>query len=53
MVSAVPNYMFGGDIQAREFDAPKIEDNGPVNNYSFLEERLQHVPEAENVLRGH
>uniref|UniRef100_A0A0V0IID8 Putative ovule protein n=1 Tax=Solanum chacoense TaxID=4108 RepID=A0A0V0IID8_SOLCH len=47
----VPNYMFGGEIQAREFaDAPKIEDNGPVNNYSFPEERLQHVPEAENIL---
>lgn len=46
----VPDYMFGGDIQAREYDDPKIEDNGPVNNYSFPEERLQHVPEAENVL---
>lgn len=51
MVFAVPNYMFGGEIQAREFvDAPKIEDNGPVNNYSFPEERLQHVSEAENIL---
>ncbi|KAF3680645.1 putative pathogenesis-related protein STH-2-like [Capsicum annuum] len=47
----VPNYMLGGEIHAREFaDAPKIEDNGPVNNYSFPEERLQHVPEAEKIL---
>lgn len=47
----VPNYMLGGEIQAREFaDAPKIEDNGPVNNYSFPEEHLQHVPEAEKIL---
>lgn len=51
MVSAVPNYMLGGEIQAREFAAaPKIQDNGPVNNYSFPEERLQHVPEAEKIL---
>ncbi|XP_070029934.1 nuclear transport factor 2-like isoform X1 [Nicotiana sylvestris] len=47
----VPNYMLGGEIQAREFAAaPKIQDNGPVNNYSFPEERLQHVPEAEKIL---
>ncbi|KAJ8547175.1 hypothetical protein K7X08_010761 [Anisodus acutangulus] len=35
----VPNYMLGVEIQAREYAAaPEIEDNGPVNNYSFPEE---------------
>ncbi|CAN4120633.1 unnamed protein product [Withania somnifera] len=47
----VPNYMRGGEIQAREFaDAPKIEDNGPVDNYGFTEERRQHVPEPDKIL---
>ncbi|KAK4356951.1 hypothetical protein RND71_022561 [Anisodus tanguticus] len=47
----VPNYMLGLEIQGREYAAaPEIEDNGPVDNYSFPEEQLQHVPEAEKIL---
>lgn len=32
----VSNYMLGGDILAREYVAPAaVEENGPVDNYSF------------------
>ncbi|KAK3019099.1 hypothetical protein RJ639_004968 [Escallonia herrerae] len=51
MQEQVSNYMLGGDIQAREFVAPaNIEENGPVENYGFPEQRLQQVPEADNIL---
>ncbi|KAM7488491.1 hypothetical protein LguiB_025975 [Lonicera macranthoides] len=47
----VSSYMLGGDIQPREFVSPaNIEENGPVNNYNFPEQRLQQVPEAENII---
>ncbi|KAA8548882.1 hypothetical protein F0562_000566 [Nyssa sinensis] len=50
----VSNYMLGGEIQeirAREFVAvPNLEENGQVDNYSFPEQRLPQVPEAENTL---
>uniref|UniRef100_A0A5B6ZLU3 G3BP-like protein n=1 Tax=Davidia involucrata TaxID=16924 RepID=A0A5B6ZLU3_DAVIN len=47
----VSNYMLGGEIQAREFvAAPNIEENGQVDNYSFPDQRLPQVPEAENIL---
>ncbi|KAL2463516.1 Nuclear transport factor 2 (NTF2) family protein with RNA binding (RRM-RBD-RNP motif) domain [Forsythia ovata] len=47
----VPNYMLGGDIQPREFMATaKIEENGPVNSYTYPEEQLHQVPETEKIL---
>ncbi|CAA2964658.1 G3BP isoform X2 [Olea europaea subsp. europaea] len=47
----VPNYMLGGDFQPREFMAPaKIEENGPVNSYTYPEEQLHQVPETEKIL---
>ncbi|KAK6161115.1 hypothetical protein DH2020_004496 [Rehmannia glutinosa] len=46
----VNNYMFGGDIQSREFVAPsEVEQNGPVNNYNYPEKQLQQVPETEII----
>lgn len=49
--SAVSIYTLGGDIQPREFVSPaNIKENGPVNNFSFPEQRLQQVPEAENII---
>lgn len=43
--------MLGGDIQGREFVAPpEIEENGPIDNYNFPEERLQKIPEADKIL---
>ncbi|XP_052189345.1 nuclear transport factor 2-like [Diospyros lotus] len=46
-----PNYMLGGDTQAMEFVPPAdIKENGPVDNYSFPEQRLQLAPEAESIL---
>ncbi|KAK9289023.1 hypothetical protein L1049_017494 [Liquidambar formosana] len=48
---AVSNYMMGGDIQAREFvSSANVEENGPVKNYNFPEQRLQHIPQTENIL---
>ncbi|XP_059652977.1 nuclear transport factor 2-like isoform X2 [Cornus florida] len=47
----VSNYMTGREVQAREFAAAaNIQGNGPVDNYSFPEQGLQQVPEAENIL---
>ncbi|KAL6343001.1 hypothetical protein AAG906_017021 [Vitis piasezkii] len=46
----VSNYMLGGEIQAREFVAPvNAMENGPVDRYSFPEQRLQQVTETENI----
>lgn len=43
--------MLGGDFQPREFMAPaKIEENGPVNSYTYPEEQLHQVPETEKIL---
>lgn len=42
--------MLGGEIQAREFVAPvNTVENGPVDRYSFPEQRLQQVTETENI----
>ncbi|CAK9139559.1 unnamed protein product [Ilex paraguariensis] len=47
----VSSYLLGGDHQAREFVAPaNTEENGPIDDYSLSDERLQQVPETENVL---
>lgn len=47
----VSNYMLGGEIQAREFVAPvNAMENGPVDRYSFPEQRLQQVTETDNIL---
>ncbi|KAJ7955488.1 putative Ras-GTPase-activating protein-binding protein [Quillaja saponaria] len=47
----VSNYLLGGDVQAREFMAPaEVKDNGPVDNYSFPEQHLQHVPDSEHIV---
>lgn len=50
--SSVSKYVVGNDIiQARDFAAaPKHEENGPIESYSFPEERLQKVSEAESIL---
>nr|CAN83110.1 hypothetical protein VITISV_026572 [Vitis vinifera] len=46
----VSNYMLGGEIQAREFVAPvNAMENGPVDRYSFPEQRLQQVTETEII----
>ncbi|XP_047960057.1 nuclear transport factor 2-like [Salvia hispanica] len=47
----VSNYVMGGDIQSREFTSPaKIEENGPMNNYTYQEEHIQQVPETEKII---
>lgn len=47
----VSNYMMGGEIQTREFVAPAdVKENGHVDKYGFPEQRLQHVPQTENIL---
>ncbi|CAI9118024.1 OLC1v1019525C1 [Oldenlandia corymbosa var. corymbosa] len=47
----VPNYVLDGDIQGREYAATStVGENGPVDNYSYAEERLQTVPEADKIL---
>ncbi|XP_057459534.1 nuclear transport factor 2-like isoform X1 [Actinidia eriantha] len=49
----VSNYVMDRETQAREFVSPAdIKENGPVDTYSFSEEPLQHIPEAESILDG-
>ena len=41
------------ETRAMEFVAPAdIKENGPVDTYSFSEEPLQHIPEADSILNG-
>lgn len=47
---AVANYLLGGEIQTRDFVAPAVKENGPVESYGFAEQRLQQVVETENFL---
>lgn len=50
MIFAVSNYLLGGEIQSREFVASAdAKENGPVDNYSFPEQRLPQVPESDNI----
>ncbi|XP_050239232.1 nuclear transport factor 2-like isoform X1 [Quercus robur] len=50
---AVSNYLLGGEVQSREFMSPtEVNENGPVDNYSYSEQRLQHVPESEHILEN-
>ncbi|KAJ7979785.1 Nuclear transport factor 2 family protein with RNA binding domain isoform 2 [Quillaja saponaria] len=47
----VSSYLLGGDVQAREFMKPaEVVDNGPMDNYSFPEQRLQQVPDSEHIV---
>lgn len=46
----VSNYLLGGEIHTREYVAPEIKENGPVDNYGFAEQQLQQVAEAENIM---
>ncbi|KAF3457829.1 hypothetical protein FNV43_RR02489 [Rhamnella rubrinervis] len=46
----VSDYLLGGEIHAREFVPPDVKDNGPVDSYGFVEQRLQQVAESENIL---
>ena len=50
MVFPVSNYLLGGEIHAREFAPPDVKDNGPLDNYGFMEQQLQQVAESENIL---
>lgn len=51
MAFAVPNYMMGGETQAREFVIPAdVQENGQLDDYSYSEQQLQHIPEAESIL---
>ncbi|KAF5736708.1 Nuclear transport factor 2 family protein with RNA binding domain isoform 1 [Tripterygium wilfordii] len=51
LAEPVSNYLLGGEIQARDFVAPAdLKENGPIDNYSFMKQELQQVPEPENVL---
>ncbi|KAJ4840270.1 hypothetical protein Tsubulata_024966 [Turnera subulata] len=53
IAESVPNYLLS-EIHARDFVAPPdVKENGPVDNYSFPEQRLQQVPESENILEEH
>ncbi|KAG4179468.1 hypothetical protein ERO13_A10G107400v2 [Gossypium hirsutum] len=46
----VPGYLLGGDIQRRKFVAPvDVKENGPVDNYTLLEQ-LQQAPESESLV---
>ncbi|KAG8658509.1 hypothetical protein MANES_03G158600v8 [Manihot esculenta] len=46
----VPNYLLGGEIQARELvTSAEAKENGPVDSYGFSEQQLQQVPDTENV----
>lgn len=50
MIFAVPNYLLGGEIQARELvTSAEAKENGPVDSYGFSEQQLQQVPDTENV----
>ncbi|KAL7145072.1 hypothetical protein ABFS83_07G054500 [Erythranthe nasuta] len=47
----VSSYMLDGDIQPREFVAPaKVQENGPLGNYNYLDEQLHQEPEKEIIL---
>ncbi|KAH9764057.1 hypothetical protein KPL70_001392 [Citrus sinensis] len=47
----VPNHLMGGEIQAREYVSPvDVKQNGLIDDYGFPEQRLQQVPESENIL---
>ncbi|XP_009357968.2 nuclear transport factor 2 [Pyrus x bretschneideri] len=46
----VANYYVGGEIQTRDFVAPAVKENGPVESYGFAEQQLQQVVETENLL---
>ncbi|KAG2721959.1 hypothetical protein I3760_02G106600 [Carya illinoinensis] len=49
----VSNYLLGGEVQAREFVAPtEVKENGIVDNYSFAKQRLQQVPDSEDILEN-
>ncbi|GFY82804.1 nuclear transport factor 2 (NTF2) family protein with RNA binding (RRM-RBD-RNP motifs) domain-containing protein [Actinidia rufa] len=49
----VSNYVMDRETQTREFVSPAdVKENGPVDTYSFSEEPLQHIPEAESILDG-
>lgn len=51
MAFAVPDYMLGGETQAREFVVPAdVKENGRLDDYSYSEQQLQHIPEAESIL---
>lgn len=51
LASAVSNYVLDGDIQGREFVATSsVEENGPIDNYSYSDERLHTGPETDNIL---
>lgn len=51
MTLAVLNYIMGGEIQTREFAAPAdVKENGQAEKYNFPEQRLQHIPQTENIL---
>ncbi|KAF7150726.1 hypothetical protein RHSIM_Rhsim02G0044000 [Rhododendron simsii] len=47
----VPDYMLGGETQAREFVVPAdVKENGRLDDYSYSEQQLLHIPEAESIL---
>lgn len=42
--------MIGGDFGAGDFEVPAIvEENGLIDNYSFLEQRVHQVPETAHI----
>ncbi|GMH08280.1 hypothetical protein Nepgr_010120 [Nepenthes gracilis] len=47
-----PNYMMDGELQIREYLTPvDVKENGTVDKYPLPEQRLQQVPDAENILQ--
>lgn len=46
----VSNYSLNGEVQAREFAAPAVKENGHIDNHKFVEQKLQQVPESKTIL---
>lgn len=42
--------MLGGEIHTIEFVAPDVKENGPADNYGFVEQQLQQVAESDSIL---
>lgn len=46
----MPNYSLNGTVQAREFAAPVVKENGHLDNHKFVEQQLQQVPEPKSIV---
>nr|ACA35266.1 nuclear transport family protein [Cucumis sativus] len=46
----VSNYSLNGAVQVREFAPPVVKENGHIDNHKFVEQQVQQVPEAKNII---